>query len=534
MPARVSALPLYSGEVTDEQLLILNANFDIIRISAQRFRGAGFFTGTGVGTPSSTFPVAGGAFKDGDMFRQTSGATTTLWFWDETLDPDGWLQFESLTQPFFHSAVTMGNTTMEVATGTSVTDATVGEGDFYRNLTDQRLYGPYHVVNGFDFSVENRAGFVWERGPQQYVHPAGSTGRDVATWGPGQIVSAAEVAYGPQRGDTYQQDLADPEHGGFLWTWDEDAYQIASGNYSVRITAGWGLKRFTRSPRIFVGIIPPVANHTKYITGDEYRDTASNLLYGPYDGSGYTAVDEATDRDTTWGDTPTTPFQNANNITSQDTYDLPYGIAVDNTAYIDGDYRFCEDNRETPALFGPYTTASGGTWPRLHFLRMNTEHTVTQGADGTWQAFTSSTGGIYGVAPISDDTVRYIHTFPTGHASQGQANGKERVSTITVTYATSTVAPGTTSNPNARQTHLNTSPGRLAFDDNIYSTGDLLQDSDKAIYGPYVEGQGTDTDAWPVLTPGLSTAGLRVTKDGTSDVYELHIDANDNIYFVGI
>lgn len=521
MPIRASALPLNTNELTTEHLLIMNANYDLLRTSAQSFRGAGIFVQAGTGTPSTVFPVAGGAYKEGDMVRLTAGVDTSFWYWNVST----WVQFEELTIPTYHTATSLSDQSYDTTITATSTHADFAIGDFYRNLTQQRLFGPSPDGN-FDMSIV--AGpWVYERGIVQHTHAPASTGRDVRTWSPWDITLVGEQSYLPLHGDTYLQTLVDAAHGGYLWTWDQALYDANGGNTLAKRTAGWGTRVAYRAPRLFTGVVPPVANHDRYITGDEYKDTATGIVYGPYDDSDYTVVSPAADRTSTWGATTSNPFTDVTKVHTQVGYAVSYTGTVNNTTYLAGDFLMVTDG--TPGLFGPYDTATTGTWPLMTFLRGNIEFTVTQGADGTWPGVAATTDAVYTVLPINGDSVRYIHVHPTGHAQQGQPNGKQRLGTLTVNYGALTVAVGNILNPLGAQSYANAATGVLPRNDNIYSNGDILFDSDRANYGPYLEGQGTDAAAWPQISTGVSAEAL-FTQDGTGLTFLMKIDAAGDIY----
>ena len=142
MVTRVGDIQSHVGEAaaTDEILLMDGTTFALTRIPADRFRGAGIFTGTGA-TPSTTWLGAtGGAYRNGDMYTLVNGQDVTMWRWVDT----AWVEFADFTPPVFHSETTLGTDAYEVMTGLTgdTADAVFAVGDFYRHSTLRRIYGP--------------------------------------------------------------------------------------------------------------------------------------------------------------------------------------------------------------------------------------------------------------------------------------------------------------------------------------------------------------------------------------------------------
>jgi spore coat protein CotH len=70
---------------------------------------------------------------------------------------------------------------------------------------------------------------------------------------------------------------------------------------------------------------------------------------------------------------------------------------------------------------------------------------------------------------------------------------------------------------------------RPAFEDKDYWAGDTAIIKTGAVFGPYIEGQTTDADAWPEFVTVAN--GVFIFDKTTGQKYELSVD-NGNVEFL--
>ncbi len=532
MVTRVGDLPTHQGEVTTEELLLMNATtYALTKVSAQIFRGAGIFTGTGVGTPSIDWlGGTGGHFKSGDMFVQSNGSDTTMWQWD--IESGGWRQIADFTPPVFHTEASLLVDTFELSVSSNVLEDIFAAGDFYRNNTLRRLYGPYNEVTGFNFDPLGGV-FIFDRSPKMHINIG--TGRDTRDWNPSLITDAIEDAYFPMDGDTYFKAMADPDHGGFNYTFTKADYDADVGGHADKLLAGWGLSSFARVPRVFnVGSAPTDVDHNKYITGDYWFDTVNQTLWGPYDGesdeSGATALER---RDASWG--ATAAQYRSTKLFSLDISDGSYLPTPDNSLYIDKDilmWNMVRGLQPTTIMF--IYDSDNVAWVEKSVVRGPIQWEMLQG-DGPFEVFgnISDPFWVSNGSPIEGDIVLQSHTYSTGNQfgeTVGGLTGKVSKRLITnVDRTTGSVTSEDVLYANATIVHDKGSAGRWQLDDNVFSAGDYLFDNTGVTYGPYIEGASDDSVAWAIKS-SAPTAEIRISQDSTGTPYTLGIDGQGNLY----
>lgn len=511
MVTRVGDLPPHIGEATTSELLLMDATtFALTRIPSERFRGAGIFTGESVGTPSTDwFGVDnGGAYKRGDVYIQTNGSDVRMWQWSE--DQDTWVPLATITAPAFHTARSLGVDTydlMVVASGDTA-DESFAIGDFYRNTTLRRLYGPYHETEGFNFDPLGE-GFVYERGPTRHSNIGAD--RDITTWNPSLVIDLTEDAYMPRDGDTYLQVLVDTIHGGYLYDFSTVDYEADGGDHAAKLLAGWGTRRFARDPRVFNHPDAPVdVDHLTYITGDYWYSIDNQVLYGPYDATADVVTGDAADHViAAWGNDPAQ--SRSTKIHSVNHEDVTLTPAIDNNIYVAGDTLLVGNphpNVALPILYGPYLD-DGSPWPELGSLRgiqvFDIEMLVgTGGTFGGYPSFLNIDSVVYDPqgTPFVGDILRLVPIYPDDHAFgvSGERTGA-RVSLVVtdVDRLTGAIAWTTsTADTQPRRLHVNQLVGRLPPELDIYTAGDLLMDASLAVFGPF--NPSTDIElAWPVF-----------------------------------
>lgn len=87
-------------------------------------------------------------------------------------------------------------------------------------------------------------------------------------------------------------------------------------------------------------------------------------------------------------------------------------------------------------------------------------------------------------------------------------------------------------NPDVVREFPTTGPGQPARNDNLYWAGSFILNDGNDRYGPYVEGQATNELAWPPQS--LGAGSVQITQTGTGDVFEMTLDADNNIVFTEV
>lgn len=502
MVTRAGDIQPHIGEAGGHEILLMDSTtFALTRIPSERFRGAGIFTGENTGTPPTAWVGIdpGGAYKKGDVYIQTNGSDVKMWQWN--VAGSTWTELADFTPPVFHTAQSLGHANYETV-ATSVTDVVFAEGDFYRSLTTQRLYGPVITAGTLDFTP-GVATLTFERPAKEY----NILGTDL-TWTPALIIDPTEEQYFPANGDTIHQGLLDLEHGGFKYTFDIAAYNADGGNIAAKLLAGWGTRSFYRSPKMFQQSGPPTdATHLNYIMGDYIFDTANRSIWGPYDSNADVSGATATARrDSAWG---TTPDQNRLSHTHVLDSDVDYTPAQDNTTYAQDDMllvRNIHAGHDLPIMYGPYTPST--PWPVIGVMRSPVTFEVNQA---------TGTGGVFGAIPayanVGDavftaqglpfvgDSIVVNHIYPAGHATHtgGEATGLVDLFEVTaINYTTLAVTVVAVAEQKPRTVHQHTLAGRPGLEADTYKNGDFVRDSAGFEFGPYNSAGGTAILAWPL------------------------------------
>ena len=548
MTRMLSSLPEIESTVGPETIVVHDpADNRSKRIAAGNFRGAGWFTETSDNaTPNNTWtgPAGHGPFKDGDMKRLTStaGSSTTLWYWDVTLNTGdgGWAQFNDFTVAAIHTSVSLSVETYEIATIATL-NAVFTPGDFYRHLTLMRIYGPYHGTTGFDFDPDGRA-YQSLRGPIQHVVTTGQlANRGIAAWSPFDITDKLEAAYAPVRGDTFLQRFVGASHGGFLWSWDQEAYEASNVDPLTDRTAGWGTKVYARQPKTFsFGVVPAEQDDTLFIPGDHWRVTGSENIWGPY------VVGQAS-RDLAWGSGPSVTgaaeIKTATvDMTTADRLER-YAFPRDDATYALGDHvivTYTSNEINTPILMGPYPAS--GAWPIIQTLRQPHEFTITQnvgdgGVFGTIPIHTDGRATIFNITgrPSKGDIFNIVHVYPNGHATETAGTNAGRVESKVLAdelNATGSLSFDQLEYHTQLRTITTLSLGRPARSQELYNTGDMAVNLAGDWFGPFLEAQGTDVLAWPnATTANIPTANQE--QDGATPADNYAPTRDDTLYVGG-
>lgn len=507
-----------------EYVIVVDAGGALKRMNMGQARGAGWFWGSDPAAPSTDFsvsatgwPTEAGPYRAGDMYRRTVGSNTTIYYWQAS-DSTWQVQEELTKQTFWDVNSSVVNHEQTVI---AFNDPNMIAGDYYRNFSNGKVFGPH--VEGTGITFDPDAGlFHFERGPIEH-----SSVEDL-TWNPWDTVDKLAIHYMPRDNDTYRQPLIDGGHGGYLWRFDKAAYDADGGNVLAKRIAGWGTRAEFREPILRSEDNRPAGltsyNDTKYIAGDTVLARDTLIVWGPY-------VAGQADQAAAW---PTNTSVRAERIyhTSHDTEIVP----DDGAQYQDGDFLIhtTTPTGATPLviMYGPYDSTNG--WEILSVLRGVTTSVNTQLiSDEFFQVNLTTSQHYLTRPPIVGDTLERRYIFITGNANGktvGELTGKYKLSTvIAVDHVSKAVTHSAEYNPKGITMHSTPVEGRLLADDNWFDAGDLLTDSAGAIFGPYVEGAATDIIAWPVKK-AADTGGIRIQAEGGGAFYTIRIAANGDIF----
>ncbi len=394
MPTRVPDLPPHSGEISEHDIVVMNTSTNKVkRYPMNRVRGSGIYRRT---TPPTETHHLGGSwvYQSGDYYVHTLHGAEVLYVWEaENIAGTRWVLKGNIVAPTYHTLQSLGTDEFELATASEVIDhIRFATGDYYRNKTLGMLFGPYDAVEGFNFDVRARK-YILERSPRVLQHFTTLEDTDAPkkqhNWSPAEITSPHDAAYAPTRGDTYLQAVGDAEHGGYRFTWDEDAYLLKlqeGGTYAEALTSGWTTisKTFARSPKMWLGMTPPPQDDEKYIPGDGYQDIQNSRQYpkyvvgvNPLDINGDPKDDIALRLDV-WGVAIGLRGSTVYNLQSIADVDNPYQPIRNDALYQSGDYLIV-DAANTTIIYGPYRlgeTEDHLALPLANVLRGSITHEV--------------------------------------------------------------------------------------------------------------------------------------------------------------
>lgn len=512
MATRVSDLPTIGNVVGNEVIVVLESNNNLATMNTGQIRGAGWFWGVGVGIPDTNFSVSAsgwaasyGPYRNGDFYRRETIAGTdvfVLWYWEN----GAWIEMAN-TQPqrFWDNNTSASNYDNTVVV--TLDAAQFRQGDFYRNLTDNKVYGPSVTGTGINFDPDARL-FYYDRGPQAHI----ST--EIEAWNPWDTTVKTDDWYMPRHADTYRQHFADTNHGGYIWSWDDTVFLariIAGDTVQVARQAAWGNKINARGPQHTSEAVRPAGNsafdNTRYIAGDTVLARDTLIVWGPY------VADQAT-QVLAWGDS--NPLAPSEMIILDDTTGS-YLPPANNTLYQTNDillWNMLRGTTNTPIMYGYDTTrnAGAGGWEFIAYHRAPTILEVFGTDTALVLTPTDARNGPFITAgsPIVGDVVRKIYTNRewAGTVNQNQFTVGERtgrvedrvIATIDFTSGAITYEGGEAAftNPHGFRSHLSTTIGSTWQDDETYTEGDLIYSTDGSIFGPYVLGQITPAAAWPI------------------------------------
>lgn len=514
-------------------------------------RSASTFYGT-VEPTAGNSPVA--YAKTNDRYEYTDGTKVWLYTYDEAdemgaswndMQAAGWGNKVSIDQAQIHNGVTVP----------LQDDTAFTTGDIYMYQAvdgTRRIYGPYTESAVDDDAAWARSTFTSMNGSRTHVI-AGIPPQDDTLYSPGDLIvsTIGEVRfmYGPYIASAIdadaswdsanrvtltgshihsQLDNTFPVGDDTVFTGGDyiavtirtSVYMYGPYVYGQDLVANGGthadqsaldLARFNSDNPVKVSgsemhssTGAPVVNDTLYDVGDMCIAVVDNrtFMYGPY-------VLDATDA-IAWA------YASRIQLESDMIYATATELAVDNSLYKDGDYQLV-DNTTTLEhyLLGPYSMV-GSTWGTRTNIRAPRSFPLVL-ADMPL-SYAQPFGGTF----VQGDTLHHVLSA-TRTTIYGPHDG-------TVNGLFSNV----TSELHPANWYRELTDLQAVRDDTKYRPGDMIMNDDGIIYGPYVELQGTDMLAWPnpVNVPAI-VAGQNpmVTKDGTSDKFEIKIDANNTLYF---
>lgn len=499
MSTRVTDLTVLQSISGDEMILVRQNNNNLATIATGKFRPATWYTGVGTGKPSNIFttaapnhPAVHGPFKEGDLYRQVDGADTSSWSWD-TLELDWVLipsaNVSSILDRYSSSSDYDESTTLVVDTNN------FKDGDFYRNLNNNRMYGPYVSGVGIDFDPDTAQ--VFFLGSKEEYSSIEDT-----SWNPWDTSNKIDEWYLPQDKSIYHQKLSDDFHGGYLWEFSRTAFDNESGSIEEKRIAAWGSRVNARTPKQFsVATKPSSFDDLKYISGDTALVIGTQSIWGPY-------VEEQVDIDSAWGLEPL--MSRPARLFNLETLERDYIPTPDNSIYKTGDNLLWKQTKGTldlTLLFLYDSTLDGnnGLWVEQQVLRAPAVFTITQG-DGVFADHSNVDDLFYASSgmPVERDIIKRLYTYPTGHAYGvlGELSGYVEELTITnvdresgaITTETRLIIP----NPISIYQDINTIPIR---DDSSYNDGDIIRNADGASFR-YKKGQETDKLSWVIFDIG--------------------------------
>ena len=311
MPVRVSdliAIPNFQG---DEDIIVLQPDNNLRRISARNFQGRGITRG--IVAPSDIHPDAsnGVEWANGDFYAWDNGASVVMFQWiPATVNPTvaaHWENIGNIAGSQIETTATLGHVLYETSI---VQEAApdVAVGSFYLQQATGKLFGPAVLADlgnnidaGINFDPLDHSNWASVRGGTQHhmVLPQ-STGMhlwDMTVDGRGLYNDAANTSEykAPHRGDTWHVEI-EGAHQGWIYTWDQDAYTFFSNVDGVTSATAWvrgwqynppastfhHLRKNARAPKEFVGTGRPAYSDDIYINGDTYLDSNSLNRYESY------------------------------------------------------------------------------------------------------------------------------------------------------------------------------------------------------------------------------------------------------------
>lgn len=536
MPVRVPDLPLFGGNLTNHQLLVMDANFDLHRYTAADFRGAGLFTGADA-PPTEVHPQFGinqATYMDGDQYISVLGTSRVLYTWEQSqVEGSRWINNGSLIGTRRLTVENFPDTTFENTRDAAqvVTDADFGVGDTFYNATLNKTFGPYlgsNVMN-FDPSAWPIA-YISDRASTRHTEePVGDGSMDhrLHTWTPNDLTDDTLPAYFPQRGDSFFQrtdisqaevdgNITDaveatqsPEHGGYIHHWDQDTYENlrvgGQDHLTARMQAWTSIpKTFARAPRTFLASEAPTVDDEKYIDGDSFHDQVSGQLFSDYrtaataDRTGLTG---AALLRFVWGDTDPV-------ATDATTIHSLASRTRDDAAYKVGDFGWLQGEA---IMYGPYVSGQATheeAWP---FNSSSAAYSTfipdpSSAPVDVPAVYFAEANPLFGGALALGD--RIVQTLVTA------VNPPRPVQTRTVTYICTALAAGNATwvlldqehapriynDPNLFDTDITRYPYPMQ-DDVRFIDGDTFMFSG-ITFGPYVSGAVDTLTAWPIHTIG--------------------------------
>jgi hypothetical protein len=388
MPRKISQIDLKNrSQITNSyQVVCTNPlNFELARVPATQFRGAGLFTSKNDPTLTPENPIIN-EYIDGDIYVQDTERGQEIYFWNSV---DGvWDKSNRLNGIRLLSATDFPDEIDLDVRGSDFISDLAYENDYYLNKTLNLIYGAYNPALGFRFGSIDFSGYMSYRPPATHTY----AGDDLLGYDnpkayldrlltdPVATAKDKLTARHPTHGDTVHITLENDEgHGGWVYYFSTDNEATGSTlleNYNIFLgTNVVGdqplVKKHFRAEKTWNEAETPTQNDKKYRQGDNVLALSTGVLYYNYQEG---QPENTTDLGLLFEGS--TVLKGSSIKSSKDVNGNWVSPTADDSKYQNGDFVLAKD-LGTPRIHGPYVFGAGNdldAWPLHSILRLPVKH----------------------------------------------------------------------------------------------------------------------------------------------------------------
>jgi len=429
MPRKISQIDLKNrSQITNSyQVVCTNPlNFELARVPATQFRGAGLFTSKNDPTLTPENPIIN-EYIDGDIYVQDTERGQEIYFWNSV--DSVWDKSNRLNGIRLLSATDFPDEIDLDVRGSDFISDLAYENDYYLNKTLNLIYGAYNPALGFRFGSIDFSGYMSYRPPVTHTF----AGDDVIGYDDpkayldrlltDQAATAKDklTARHPTHGDTVHITLENDEgHGGWVYYFSTDNEATGTTlleNYNIFLGTNVAgdqpiVKKHFREEKTWNEAETPVQNDKKYRQGDNVLTLSTGVLYYNYQEG---QPENTTDLGLLFEGS--TVLKGSSLKSSQDVNGNWVSPTADDNKYQRGDFVLTKD-LGTPRIHGPYVFGAGNdltAWPIFAILRQPYEHVKTDSAYTAWTSFegfelSQPYPVIDDVMVVDGDTIREVFT----------------------------------------------------------------------------------------------------------------------------
>ncbi len=486
---------------TARVLVVDPDNQELFVIMAEEFRGSSVIFDTVAPTATPANGSRYTRYQDGDVYYHSDlSAGITIHTYDDTNSQ--WNEIGRIDGNQIWTAATVQEANAD-ASVLILDDAAFSDGDYYLNKARGILYGPHdhNTRDGFNLGSTDYDDFIHQRANETFVYPL-IDAQDInnpVLHIPADDQNVNNGVWLPKDGDQiWLQKGGNNGHGGFRYTFSEALYRASTeAAHDDRLAEAFGFvadtgsgtsntsRVYHREASVRTASDTPVYDTDSYRNGDSVINTAESVMYNgfvefPADGVDTTDISEI--------------FDSSESLKGSAILSTTVAPVRDDTEYNTGEY-IVTSHQGTTRMHGPYVFGASTdveAWPLTSIVRNPVEHQIlyTDHRDGNiMTSYTTDYPVIDNVMVVPGDTMRIIY----GPNKTVLLNAG-----VVIDYGNKTLNWGTsTSNANPQKTHTSTNSGRPARNDTVYYVGDMFMNNVGDVFGPYVENQNTDEDAFP-------------------------------------